>query len=101
MTEKKVLVSAEVMKYFKIHPGILKLVLIPSFIGLFFNHISFAANPSPSQQMSGQERARQMQEEEENLQNQVEQPSTKAKTEAKADLPPLVVPTVMIERWPG
>ena len=81
MPEKKVLASAEVMKYFKIHPGILKLVLIPSFIVLFFNHTGFA-QPT-SQQAGGVERARQMQEEQEKLQNQVEQPKAKAKPEEK------------------
>ena len=85
MTEKKALACVEVLKYSKIQPFILKFILIPSFIVLFFNHISFAANPPASQQMSGQQRARQMQEEEENLRNQVERPTTKPKNEEKTN----------------
>jgi hemolysin activation/secretion protein len=60
----------------------LSLLLIPSFVFLYFNHISFAATAPASQDMGGQERARQMQEEQEKLQNQVEQP-TKAKPKEK------------------
>lgn len=53
------------------------------FVVLFFNTISFAANQSASQQMSGQERAREILEEQENLQNQIEQP-TKTKPNEKS-----------------
>jgi len=58
-------------------------LLVPSFVVFSLNQFSFAATPPASQQMSGQERARQMQEEEEYLQNLVEQPKSKAKPEEK------------------
>jgi len=45
---------------------------------LFLNGICFAQTPPASQQMSGEERASQMLEQEEKLRNQVEQPKTKA-----------------------
>ena len=54
------------------------------FLILFLNLICFAENPPSSQQMGGQERARELQKQQEKLQNQVEQPKTKAKTEEKA-----------------
>ncbi len=58
------------------------LILIPSFVFLFPTYI-FAANPPASLQMSGQQRARQMQEEQENLMYLIEQPRFKAKKEEK------------------
>jgi hemolysin activation/secretion protein len=58
-------------------------LLILFFVNFLLNHISFATPPSANQQMSGQERARQMEEESEKLQNQIEQPRSKIKPEEK------------------
>lgn len=65
-------------------PHLFKLLLVPSFVFLFLNHTAFAANPSAGQDMGAQERARQMQEESANLQNQIEQEKAKTKTAANA-----------------
>ncbi len=54
-------------------------------IALFcFSPRAFAANPSASQQMSGVEHARQMQEEEENLRKKIEKKKTKEKAKENA-----------------
>ena len=75
--------SAKIMRYCKIQSFTFKFVVSSSCIFLLFNQISFAASPSPSQQMSGQERARQMQQQAESLQDLIERPITKAKPEEK------------------
>lgn len=50
---------------------------------LSFSNICFADNPPASQQMSGEERSRQMQEQEKKLRQEVEKPKEKAKIEEK------------------
>jgi len=50
---------------------------------LFSSHPIFAANPPASQQMSGQERARQLEEQEQKLRKQVSKPKETVKTEEK------------------
>ncbi|MFA4854630.1 MAG: POTRA domain-containing protein [Candidatus Omnitrophota bacterium] len=59
------------------------LLLVLGLAVLFLNSICFAANPPASQQMSGEERSRQMQEQSEKLRKQAEQPKTKAQIEEK------------------
>ena len=59
------------------------LISFLSFLILFSNQLSFAATPSASLQMGGQERARQMQQQAESLQDLIEQPKAKAKPEEK------------------
>jgi hemolysin activation/secretion protein len=72
------------MNYFKSLPCVFKVLLIPSIVFFLSNQVSFAANQPPaSQQMSGQERARQMQEEQENLEYLIEQPKYIPKKEEK------------------
>lgn len=51
---------------------------------LFFSHPCFAQTPPAAQQMSGEERARQMQLQEQKLREQIETPREKTKAEEKA-----------------
>jgi len=60
----------------------------PLFLGLIslilsLSNICLAQNPPASQQMSGEERSRQMQEQEEKLRKKIEKPKEKAKIEEK------------------